>query len=91
MITGLEDVSKFPNLTLELLKKGDVMNKLIYSSIISGFIILFISGVNRDLSAQVPAQDSLALIALFDSTDGANWNTNTNWLTGQPVSMWHGI
>jgi Leucine-rich repeat (LRR) protein len=31
--------------------------------------------------------DSLALVALYNNTDGENWSTNTNWLTG-PVSSW---
>ncbi|HMB89998.1 MAG TPA: hypothetical protein VKP65_04070 [Rhodothermales bacterium] len=40
--------------------------------------------------AQVPTSDSLALVALYNATDGANWTNNTNWLTG-PVSTWHGV
>ena len=36
-------------------------------------------------------QDSLALIALYDSTNGYNWTNNTNWKTGQPLSTWFGI
>ncbi len=35
-------------------------------------------------------QDSLALVALYDSTVGANWKNNDNWLTG-PVETWYGI
>ena len=35
------------------------------------------------------ASDSLALIALYNSTDGANW-TNT-WDLSQPVNTWYGI
>jgi hypothetical protein len=35
-------------------------------------------------------QDSLALVELYNSTDGANWTNNENWLTG-PVSTWYGI
>ena len=35
-------------------------------------------------------QDSLSLVALYESTDGANWTNNTNWLTG-PISDWFGI
>ncbi|MFC2125859.1 leucine-rich repeat domain-containing protein [Bacteroidota bacterium] len=35
-------------------------------------------------------RDSLALVALYDSTDGPNWNNNANWKTG-PVSTWWGI
>jgi Leucine-rich repeat (LRR) protein len=40
---------------------------------------------------QVNAQDSLALIDLYDSTNGAAWIRNTNWLTTEPLSNWYGI
>ncbi|MFC1552584.1 leucine-rich repeat domain-containing protein [Candidatus Latescibacterota bacterium] len=36
-------------------------------------------------------QDSLALVALYNSTDGPNWTANTNWLTSAPVSEWFGV
>ncbi len=35
-------------------------------------------------------QDSLALVALYNSTDGDNWTDNTNWLSGL-VDTWYGI
>ncbi len=34
-------------------------------------------------------RDSLALLALYEATDGANW-TNT-WALDQPVSTWYGV
>jgi len=34
--------------------------------------------------------DSLALVALYHSTDGSNWTNGDNWLSG-PVSDWYGI
>ena len=40
--------------------------------------------------AQVSASDSLALVALYDSTGGPGWTNKDNWLTG-PVKDWHGI
>jgi hypothetical protein len=44
------------------------------------------------ISAQVLSQDSLALVALYQSTDGAHWTDNTNWLKpGKNVSTWVGI
>lgn len=43
------------------------------------------------LNAQVNANDSLALINLFDSTKGKKWTVHTNWKTTQPVSTWYGI
>ena len=36
-------------------------------------------------------QDSLALVALYKSTNGPNWDDNTNWLSSQPISNWSGI
>ncbi|NOY36863.1 MAG: T9SS type A sorting domain-containing protein [Chlorobi bacterium] len=51
------------------------------------------SGFSNEVSVAIPFDlytDSLALVALYDSTGGANWTNNTNWLTG-PVSTWFGI
>ncbi len=44
-----------------------------------------------DSNAQVNVQDSLALVALYNSTNGAKWVNNTNWLTTVPVVFWYGI
>ena len=35
--------------------------------------------------------DSLALVDLFNSTDGNNWNHKDGWLTNKPLEEWHGI
>ncbi len=53
-------------------------------------MIIIVSINICSVKAQVLQQDSLALVALYDSTNGANWTNNTNWLNG-PVSTWHGI
>jgi hypothetical protein len=63
-------------------------NILILSSI---FIIILFIGINHDLASQVSKQDSLALVALYDSTDGNNWEIKTNWLTNQPAGTWYGV
>ncbi len=39
--------------------------------------------------AQVQSTDSLALVALYNSTGGPNWFRN--WDLTQPVGTWHGI
>lgn len=36
------------------------------------------------------ASDSLALVALYNSTDGPNWYNNDHWLSG-PVETWYGV
>ena len=38
-----------------------------------------------------PTNDRAALVALYNTTNGANWNNNTNWLTDRPLGEWHGI
>ncbi len=46
------------------------------------------------ISLQGPtfAAEKDTLIALYNSTNGENWTTNTNWLTGDPcTNNWHGI
>ncbi len=53
--------------------------------------LFFIFGLNsKTIFAQVTEGDSLALVELFDSTDGHNWNDTTNWNNG-PVGTWHGV
>ena len=37
------------------------------------------------------ATDTIALMALYNSTDGANWTTNTNWGSTVPIEDWHGV
>ena len=54
-------------------------------------LLLIWAGVKQELEGQVVEKDSLALIALYDSTNGSNWTDNTNWLTNEPVSNWYGI
>ena len=41
--------------------------------------------------AQVNVQDSLALVDLYNSTDGPHWFDHTNWLTTAPVKSWFRI
>ncbi len=56
------------------------------------FLILFACILKSYKSnAQVNLRDSLALIALYDSTSGASWTDQTNWLTAKPLNEWYGI
>ena len=32
-----------------------------------------------------------ALIALYNSTNGSDWNNNENWLSGEPLDRWYGV
>ncbi|UCG28606.1 MAG: immunoglobulin domain-containing protein, partial [Bacteroidales bacterium] len=53
-------------------------------------LTLYSRPINVSVEYPPMYQDSLALVALYNSTDGANWTDKTNWLTGD-VSTWYGI
>lgn len=42
-------------------------------------------------TAQVNIQDSLALVDLYNSTNGKAWAFNANWLSKEPVYKWWGV
>ena len=52
-------------------------------------ILISILGIGSPL-AQVNQQDSLALVAFYNSFNGDNWDNNSGWLTG-PVATWYGV
>ena len=54
-------------------------------------VVALFFGSSNFTTAQVNVQDSLALVALYNSTDGPRWKNHTNWLTAQPVKNWSGI
>ena len=31
------------------------------------------------------------MVALYNATDGANWQNNANWLSDRPLDEWHGV
>ena len=37
------------------------------------------------------ADDRAALEALYDATNGANWSSNDNWKTDEPLGQWYGV
>jgi hypothetical protein len=44
-----------------------------------------------EIKGEISQLQKDALIAIYNSTNGANWINNTNWLSTQPVSDWHGV
>ena len=37
------------------------------------------------------SSDRVALVALYNATDGANWVNSHNWLSDAPISEWYGV
>jgi Leucine-rich repeat (LRR) protein len=70
-----------------------LQQKLIMKTKCTLFFLAFTIVVNMPVKLNAQAinlQDSLALVDLYDSTNGQNWNIHTNWLAG-PVTTWYGI
>src|SRR4051794_39036605 len=57
------------------------------------FCLLFAFTANlfTTAKAQVDVNDSLALVDLYNSTNGPGWYVHTNWLTEKPVNTWYGV
>ncbi len=54
-----------------------------------GFMIVFFE-MNQSNAQWVNVQDSLALVDLYNSTNGPNWTNQYGWLAG-PVKDWEGV
>ncbi|HCC31154.1 MAG TPA: hypothetical protein DEQ03_14080, partial [Marinilabiliales bacterium] len=55
------------------------------SSLVANFDIRSIYKITLDITDR--QRDSLALVAIYNAGDGANWTSATNWLTG-PIDTW---
>ena len=57
----------------------------IISAIVGGIVI----GVVVWLVSQDSDRDRL--VALYEATDGTNWENDANWLSGSPLHEWYGV
>ena len=64
------------------MKKKFTLITLLFSMCIS---------INITAHTQVNIQDSLALVDLYNSTNGPGWFTQGNWLTSAPLRSWNGV
>ena len=56
------------------------------------YILLIFSFLStQSLKAQVNTQDSLALVDLYNNTNGPHWWNRGGWLSKSPVSTWYGV
>ena len=61
------------------------------TTLLALLIACFLSVSVSSFSQTVDVNDSLALVDLYNSTDGANWLNHSNWLTASAVSTWYGV
>lgn len=58
---------------------------------IRNYALVDLDQLIEDEREEVMAIQHQALIALYDATNGANWNTKTNWCSSSPINEWHGV
>lgn len=51
----------------------------------------FQTNIGLRIPLDVSDSEKTALTDLYNSTNGSNWNRNTNWNTTAPVSLWDGV
>ena len=44
-----------------------------------------------ELAVEYLDRERAALVALYESTDGANWGGNYGWMTDAPLAAWYGV
>ena len=84
---------------MKFLTNVDIGMKTMYKTKLSllSYVIACITFFHLDISSLVAQDmdskegDSLALLALYNSTDGANWKKKTNWLTEKPMKDWYRV
>ena len=63
-----------------------------YNARAIGEFTLTVSGLPAgSVQTPEPSQDRADLVALYNSTNGANWTINENWLSEKPLGDWHGV
>ncbi len=73
--------------------KNQYLRTLLFPIISFLFWTVFLNTAfgNINTPADSTKLDSLALVALYNATDGPNWTDNTNWLSDKPISAWSGV
>ena len=74
---------------------SDTLSGLFVNLFIESLITLNTGETREEVVYRVvvegPAADEAALTALYEATDGPNWEKNDNWLTDEPLSDWYGV
>lgn len=52
---------------------------------------LIIERNSIEIRGEVSQVQKDALTAIYNSTNGDSWNNNSNWLSNEPLSTWHGV
>ena len=63
----------------------------IKSTLLFFLVTIYVSKPVTSKAQAINVQDSLALVDLYNSTNGPQWYTHFHWLTSYPVNTWEGL
>ena len=66
-----------------VISSGTCQDEVVAPTLLPGFA--------GDAVSVLAAGDRDALVALYNATDGANWNRSDSWLTEAPLEEWYGV
>ncbi len=74
---------------------SDTLSGLLVNLFIDSFITQNTGETREEVVYRVavagPVTDRAALVALYNATDGPDWENNENWLSDEPLSEWYGV
>ena len=73
-----------------ILEPGNYTAKVEGKDGITGVAMVEVYGIDSD-SPGAASPDQVALTALYNATNGANWERSDNWATSAPLDQWHGV
>ena len=62
-----------------------------YEAEVSGTFTLTVEGLGDIVIPPVPSSDREVLVALYNSTEGPDWDNNDNWLSRADIGEWWGV
>jgi len=72
-------------------RRGEVLGRLVLGW---GGLLVLLALLGRSGGSAVTEEERLALVAIYESTDGPGWVDNSNWLSGDPchpTRPWFGL
>ncbi len=63
------------------------------SAVGEGMVDITVSAGSVSIAVRITVshQDRPLLAALYNALNGPDWNTQTNWLSSEPLDYWHGV
>ena len=77
---------------VETVAPGDyTIEATTYETGVPGIFKLTVGGLGKSMIPPGPSSDREVLVALYNATDGSDWDDNDNWLSQEDIGEWLGV